>query len=130
MKTLHILKTDDTPEICFDPKFLSLSIKGSSFPENTYNFYEPIFSWLKTFLKNPDFSDLNIHIDLNYFNSSSSKVFMNLFHLLDGHAKSGKNLRVNWYYDPDDQDSLEEGEDFKFGLEAIPFDLLPKIQGQ
>jgi len=129
MKTLFIRGTDDTPEINFDQTSSSLFIRGSSFPENTYNFYEPIFSWLKDFLDNPEFSDLGLHLDLNYYNSSSSKVFMNLFHLLDGYFKSGKRLAVNWYYDPDDEDSLGEGEDFRFGLEVLPFNLLPKIQG-
>ncbi len=129
MNPLHITGTEDTPEVFFDPESSALFIKGSSFPENTFNFYEPVFSWLNELLENSESLDLNIHLDLNYYNSSSSKVFMNLFHLLDGHFKSGKTLTVNWYYDPDDEDSLEEGEDFSVGLEALPFNLVPKSEG-
>ena len=126
MSPLNITGTEDTPEVSYDPETLVLSIKGSSFPENTYNFYQPIFSWLTEFLEQSDFRKLEIHLDLNYYNSSSSKVFMNLFHLLETHFDSGKNLMINWYYDPDDQDSMEEGEDFGIGLEALPFNLVPK----
>lgn len=127
MNPLHITGTEDTPEIYFDPDVSALSIRGSSFPENTYEFYQPIFAWLEAFLANeaPE-GNLNINLDLNYYNSSSSKVFMNLFHLLESYFKSGKKLAVNWYYDPEDEDSLEEGRDFGVGLEALPFKLIPK----
>ncbi len=129
MNPLFITGTEDTPEISYDSENSVLSIKGSSFPENTYNFYLPIFSWLDEFLDGNDFRDLKVHLDLNYYNSSSSKVFMNLFHLLEEHFKSGKTLLINWYYDPDDQDSLEEGEDFGVGLDTLPFNLVPKTRG-
>tara|TARA_B100000614_G_scaffold191090_1_gene172124 strand:- start:349 stop:741 length:393 start_codon:yes stop_codon:yes gene_type:complete len=126
MSPLNITGTEDTPEISYDPDTQVLSIKGSSFPENTYNFYQPIFSWLNEFMEQSDFRQLNVHLDLTYYNSSSSKVFMNLFHLLETHFNSGKSLLINWYYDPDDQDSYEEGEDFGVGLETLPFNLVPK----
>lgn len=126
MNPPHIPGTEDTPEIYFDEAAVALHIKGSSFPENTFNFYQPIFAWLNEFLEETDLADLSIHLDLNYYNSSSSKVFMNLFHLLEDHFKAGKNISVHWYYDPDDEDSLEEGQDFGVGLEALPFNLIPK----
>ena len=129
MNPLNITGTEDTPEITYDPSTFVLSIKGSSFPENTYSFYQPIFSWLDELLDRGDFRKLNVHLDLNYYNSSSSKVFMNLFHLLETHFKSGKSLLIHWYYDPEDEDSLEEGEDFGVGLEALPFSLVPKSKG-
>lgn len=129
MNPLNITGTEDTPEISYDPDNSVLSIKGSSFPENTYNFYQPIFSWLNEFLDRNDFQNLKVHLDLTYYNSSSSKVFMNLFHLLEEHYNAGKSLMINWYYDPEDQDSLEEGEDFGVGLEALPFHLVPKPKG-
>ena len=126
MNPLNITGTEDTPAIQYDPESTILSIKGSSFPENTYDFYQPIFSWLNDILDGADFRGLSIHLELNYYNSSSSKVFMNLFHLLEDHFKSGKSLQIHWYYDPDDQDSREEGEDFSVGLENLPFHLTPK----
>lgn len=126
---LNVTGTEDTPEIVFSREDSALSIKGSSFPENTYDFYQPIFSWVNEFLGSGEFRSLKVNMDLNYYNSSSSKVFMNLFHLLDDHLRTGKSLVVNWYYDPDDQDSLEEGEDFGAGLESLPFNLVPKSKG-
>lgn len=128
MNPLNITSTEDTPEITYEPEVSVLSIKGSSFPENTYNFYQPIFTWINECLGQNDFEKLHIHLDLNYYNSSSSKVFMNLFHLLETHFKTGKSLLINWYYDPEDEDSLEEGQDFGVGLEALPFNLVPKAK--
>lgn len=123
---LHITGTEDTPEIHYDPKGCGLSVRGSSFPEDTYDFYQPIFTWVKEHLKDESAGTLNVNLELNYYNSSSSKVFMNLFHLLEEYVAAGKKIAVNWFYDPDDEDSLEEGKDFGVGLEVLPFNLKPR----
>lgn len=54
---------------------------------------------------------------------------MNLFHLLETHFNAGKSLLINWYYDPDDEASLEEGQDSEVGLEVHLFRLFFKAKG-
>lgn len=127
MDVLQIKATEDTPEIFFNPENNSLNIEGSSFPEDTFIFYTPVFSWLGKYLKALD-DDVQFKVNLYimYYNSSSSKVLMNLFRLLDETVARGKNIVVNWFYDEDDEDAMEEGEDFKIGIELLNFNIVQK----
>lgn len=43
MKLLCIDGSKSTPQIDFNPETNQLRIKGQSYPENAYKFYEPIF---------------------------------------------------------------------------------------
>ncbi len=50
MEILFIEKTKSTPEIYFDPNQNKLKIKGQSYPENSFKFYEPVLFWLDEYL--------------------------------------------------------------------------------
>lgn len=126
MDDLRIQATKYTPEIIFEAEQNTLSLAGESYPENTMEVYTPVFKWLKQFLSNPDMPKLIVNVDLNYFNSSSSKTLINLFDLMDSEAKSGKKIVVNWIYEEDDEDNLEFGEEFAEDLEKLQFNLVSK----
>ena len=55
-----------------------------------------------------------IRVDLSfmYFNTSSSKCLFDLFKTLKQLKKNGKDVEINWYYEEDDDDMMETGEDF------------------
>jgi len=126
MDNLFIKNTKTTPEINFNSKNHILEIRGSSYPENISEFYGQVFSWLNEYLEFIDDQNINVNIDLVYFNSTSSKVFMDLFDLLDEAVNEGKNINIKWYYDEDDTDSLEFGEEFQDNLESIKMEFVPK----
>lgn len=127
MDALKINPTEDTPKIFFNPENNSLNIEGNSFPEDTFAFYISLFSWLEKYLEELDDTvQFTVNFYIMYYNSSSSKVFMNLFRLLDDTVAKGKNIVVNWFYDEDDEDSMEEGEDFKIGIELLTFHIRQK----
>ena len=125
MEKLILELTKYTPYIFFNPEEHLLEIKGESYPENTAEFYLPCFNWLKEYLESMKNQTINITMDLIYFNSSSSKVFMDFFDLLDA-AGEHNEIIINWYYDRDDDDSIEYGEDFKEDLKAVTFNLIEK----
>lgn len=128
MKDLYIEGAKDTPDIYFDIKRGVLSIHGRSYPENTIEFFSPVFSWLEEFLeKNPD-QALMVNIDLYYFNSSSSKILLDLCDILEETASNGRSVVLNWLYDHDDEDSLDFGESLKEDYEAMTFNLSAKNQ--
>mgnify|MGYP000550661508 FL=1 len=117
-------QSKSTPWIHFDPQNNHLQIKGESYPENSANFYAPMMEWLEEYLNNLDDSGIRVDVELVYFNSSSSKVFMNLFDRLEESARKGIHVEINWMYHEDNDTALECGEEFEEDLENVEFNLL------
>ncbi len=126
MENLVIEASNYTPAIHFDAGNHVLDIRGKSYPENTWEFYTRVFAWLEKYLKNEASNAITVNIELIYFNSSSSKVLLDLFDLLEEAAGDGKTITVNWVYDVEDEDALEFGEEFKEDLESLDFNLVRK----
>jgi hypothetical protein len=104
-----------------------LSISGHSYPENISEFYGSIFIWLEEYLDQVDEDQsITVNIDLTYFNSTSSKVMMDMFDIFDEAVDDGKNITLNWIYDKEDPDSLEFGEEFQDNLENMQMTFVPK----
>lgn len=111
-----------TPLINFDSNG-SFELKGKSIPENTTVYYKPLFEWLDIYSQNPA-PQTELNIQLDYFNTSSSKSIVDLFKKLELIAKSGKGQAViNWLYNHEDVDMLEAGEDYK-SIIKIPFNIV------
>lgn len=126
MDDLKIQATKFTPEILFDYASRHLVIKGESYPENTSEFFNPVFKWIEDYLVEETDERTVIDIELYYFNSSSSKVLMNFFEVLDRAAEGGREIVINWVYQEEDEDSLEFGEEFAEDLNNIEFNLVLK----
>lgn len=129
MNSLMIEATRSSPTIQFDADHHRLSIRGESYPENAAAFYAPVFAWLKTFLVGLDpVVEVQIDLEILYLNSSSTKVMLNFLDLLEQAAQDGKRIRVNWFYDPDNEAVLECGQDFSEELQVLTFNLVEKGQ--
>lgn len=124
MTLLKIKRTEDSPEIVMNPENGEISVIGKSYPENAFEFYEPIMEWLSNYFKNPQ-EKTTINFEVIYFNSSSSKLFFELFDLLnENNLKS--NIQVNWIYDKGNDSALEFGKDFKEDFQNLDFNLVKK----
>ena len=126
MENLNIAATKSSPQIDFNAQSNILSIIGESYPENTALFYESVFKWLDEFIENLQTQEMIFNIELIYFNSSSSKVLMDLFDILEEASEDDKNIVVNWIYDEDNEASLEYGEEFAEDMESLTFNLVEK----
>jgi hypothetical protein len=60
---------------------------------------------------------------LEYFNSASAKVFIQLLQKLTYVKLKNKKLIFNWYYEEGDEDILERGEYFASVLD-VPFNFI------
>ena len=118
-------QTKSTPWIQFDPESHHLQIKGESYPENSAKFYTPMLQWLDEYLTNLAPARIRVDIELIYFNSSSSKVFMNFFDRLEEAGQKGIQVEVNWMYHEDNETAQECGEEFQEDLENVSFSLVP-----
>lgn len=109
MKRIFIESTRQTPFIEFDPNG-HLKIKGRSIHENPSVFFEPLIGWINDYLKKPQETTI-FDIELEYFNSGSSRYILLILQNLSEIDKT-KKILVNWYYEDGDDDLLERGQYF------------------
>lgn len=121
MEDLLISATKSTPAIIFRADG-HLFMQGESYPEHAVRFYGPVLAWIREFLENQDLP-MRMTLDIVYFNSSSSKILMNLFDLLEEAASGGKELTVIWRYHEENEIALECGEEFKEETQFVSFEL-------
>ena len=108
---LNIAKTTKTPEINGDMESWQLSIKGVSLPQDAKDFYFPIRSWVLEF-SNYENESLDITVDLDYFNTSTSIVLLDFFKQFL-HVSKKKSVGITWIYEEDDYEMEEVGKDYK-----------------
>jgi len=126
MENLIIEATKYTPEICFDATRNLLEIRGETYPENTAEFYAPVFTWLEAYLDQLGDDMVTVNLEIHYFNSSSSKVLMDMFDKLEGACRGGRRITLNWIYERENESALEYGEEFQEDLEILKLNLVAK----
>ncbi len=125
MENLVIEASKYTPAILFDAQAHTLHIRGESYPENISDFYTPVIEWMEAYLKGiSDSQSVTVNIEMVYFNSNTSKTFMNIFDMLQDSVIEGKKIIINWYYDKDNDISLENGKEFQDDFESLIFNLI------
>jgi len=124
MKNLIIEGFEERPQINFNAETGVLEISESSYPEYTKEIYMPIVSWIDEYLQT-DGRKITFNFKMDYFNTSTSSRFQKIIDSLDTYHNSGRGeVSVNWYYEEDDIDMLEAGQDYKKDV-TLPFNLLP-----
>ncbi|MBW8051095.1 MAG: DUF1987 domain-containing protein [Cytophagales bacterium] len=124
MEKISIKATSKTPQVEFDPDSGVLAITGRSIPENSVDFYKPILEWLDDYTKiAKDKKQTVFKFKLEYFNTSSSKCILDIFRRLEKLYTDEVNIAIKWYYEEDDEDMYESGEDFKEIMD-IPVELV------
>ena len=101
-----------TPLIDFDLSNGTLKIKGRSIPENSIEFYKPLMEALKTYTAEVK-PTTTATIQLEYFNTASSKAVLEVFKHLENIKEKGSNVTLNWNYEEGDLDMKEAGEDYQ-----------------
>ncbi len=111
MTSLDVKQTKSSPAMWFDAERRILGIFGESYPENSFEFYEPLFAWLREAL--PELPDLRVQIRVSYMNSSSTKCILDLLDALEAAHAQGKHVELDWFYDRDNPRSLDLAEEFR-----------------
>jgi hypothetical protein len=122
MDNLFIEGTKQTPEIKFDASTGVLEISGRSIPENTFEFFNPVLTWLEEYAKSPAQKTI-VKVNLEYFNTSSSKYILEIFKRVKVVFADGHDVMVEWYYEEDDEEMMETGEDYE-DVSGLPFELI------
>jgi SiaC family regulatory phosphoprotein len=124
MENISIKAGERTPSVEFRFHENHLAMSGESYPEDTAAFFGPILGALSEYCESTHHPEITFDIALSYFNTSSAKVLMNLIQILEGRARSGTAVHVNWFYQQEDEMLQEFGEDFSRDLEHVQFQLI------
>ncbi len=123
MDNLNIAGGGKNPTVNLNAAEGTIELIGRSIPENAVDFYKPIYAWLDAYLKAPS-PNTKVDIRLEYFNTSSSKCLLDVFKKIEKLEKEKtSSVTVNWYYEVDDEDMLEAGEDYDIII-AVPFNMV------
>jgi SiaC family regulatory phosphoprotein len=125
MQNLVIEETKYSPKIVCDAQDGQITMTGKSYPENTFDFYEPVMRWIERYFGASPNEHTVVSLDILYFNSSSLKLFVQLFDMLESNSKNS-NIEVNWLYDKDNESAKEVGEDFMVDFENLKINLVAK----
>ena len=126
MEELSIKSTSSTPEITYHPDRKVLEFHGSSYPENSVEFYKPVIKWLNDFMKS-NTDPFSIKFRIEYLNTSSIRIFINIFRVLEKFHAAGKAFSVEWIYDPENETALDYISFFKERIQ-IPLQMIEEKQ--
>jgi len=122
MNILDIKATNDTPRILFDPENDIFEITGRSLPEDVVTFYQPVLEWLDEYSNHPN-EKTEFIFKLIYFNTATSKLIQDILSKLENIYQKGYDVKVYWFYEKDDEDMRDLGEEFKEYVE-LPFEIV------
>ena len=125
MDNIFIKQGTRSPEVIFDFDQNIFAIKGESYPEDVNEFYGDIMDKLETYLSDICDGNIKFLFEFIYFNSSTAKILMTLFELLDEAASKGNIIEITWRYERDDDNMQELGEEFSEELKHASFNLEP-----
>lgn len=114
MKNLIIEAVPDSPyypEVIFDASTGVCEMNGESYMEEAYKFYSPLIDWIREY--SLEGNDITLNLKLTYFNTSSSRLLLDMFDILKKSEDVGNKIKINWYYEVDDPDIKDEIEDFE-----------------
>ncbi|MGK0545510.1 MULTISPECIES: biofilm regulation phosphoprotein SiaC [Halomonas] len=120
---LAIDGTQSTPDIRSDWEAGRLTMRGDSYPENTFELYSSVLSWVDAYLRSGD-KPLCVQLDLVYLNTSSVKAMMDIFDLMEEAHQEGTECSVDWRYDVRNERIAELAEEFKEDC-SFPFAITP-----
>lgn len=120
---INLVATQSTPEVRADWREGLLMMAGESYPENTYEIFDGIISWVDRFLAETD-RNLSLDLRLSYLNTSSIRAMIDIFDRLQSAHDDGRGLSVLWLYDSRNPRAAELGEEFKEDY-TFSFDIQP-----
>jgi hypothetical protein len=119
---LNIAATQSTPSIEASRSTGVVTVRGDSYPENSFQFFAPIIDWIEEYLAASS-EPLRFDLYLLYLNTSSVKSVMDIFDLLEEAHGNGREVRVCWYYHQDNARIADLAEEFKEDC-TFPFEIV------
>jgi hypothetical protein len=124
MENLNIAASDEFPAINFDVSSGYLSIDGTckSYSGLNYEFFMPLVAWIKEYAAEPAKKTV-MDVKLDYFGTEVSKFLFMMFRELQKIKTNENQPVINWYFEENNTDIFEIGEEYK-SLLKLPFNLI------
>ncbi len=122
MKKYTTEGTSLIPKINFDFEKGTLEITGRCVPENSREFFRPLFEALEIYGAAPA-KITSVSIQLEYFNTSSSKEILDMFRVLKKIDKNGSPVTIFWRYDEEDEEMRETGIEYQI-ITELKFEMV------
>lgn len=88
-----------------------MDLDGKIVAENPLDFFDRLNRWIEEYAASKSTQTLTVGLRLDYFNTVASKLLSKFFIKL-----IALNATINWYYEKDDDEIKEAGEDYKIML--------------
>lgn len=128
MRPLKIVMGEDEPSIYANGQTGEIDFGGrilTYFETLTDEYLVPFTKWLEEFSSQNISDTLTLNLRFTYFNTSAEKVLLfPVFKLLEEHKAQYNNVKVNWFYQTDDDGMLDTGEIFQ-SITELDFTLIP-----
>lgn len=115
MQEIFIPPESYSPRVEFNTNG-KLLLEGRSMPEDVFKLFSPLVE----FASEINVDTVDFDINLEYFNTSTSKKILELLRALDNNTQILK-LNVIWHYEAGDEDSLEMAEIYNEFLNRAQF---------
>lgn len=93
-----------------------LKLEGRSIPEDVNRLFDPLIDFVAML----EVSEATLDINLDYFNTATSKKLLQIMKELEQNSRI-EELHVNWHYEIGDEDSLEMAEIYEGCLQRTEF---------
>lgn len=121
MEGLIIEPSQDTPQVVFDPTSNIFKLTQRSYPEDAYEFYEPVLKWFQQYSASPN-NEMTFEFKLDYFNTASGKQLFKLLLMLEQIAAKSE-VKIVWKYKGSDKEMKTHGEIFS-SVVNVDFDVI------
>lgn len=118
-------KTTSTPYVLIDEENSYMKMEGKCFHEKAAEFFRDINNWLDRYLAT-DFGTFTFDNEINYFNSSTTKLLLNMLLKMDEHSTPENKVVVNWITTAKNDIMIECGEDFQEDCENLKLNMIIK----
>jgi len=119
---IHLIPSEDEPEIILDKAKNILRFSGTSIPEDPEKLFKPVMNWVDKYIKSPN-PETKIEFAMDYYNSSTARFFAEMLSKFEELNERAGNVRIIWGCKKDDVVMLERGEDLQ-AIIQIPFEFI------
>ncbi|MCL2208057.1 MAG: DUF1987 domain-containing protein [Fibromonadales bacterium] len=116
-------KATSTPYVLIDEEKKYMKLEGRCFHENVAGFFKDVNEWLDAYLAS-DFDTFTFDCAISYFNSSTTKLLLNMLLKMNKYASETKKVIVNWITTEDNEIMVECGEDFREDMDNLQFNMV------
>jgi len=118
MEDLRIKATSTTPKVSLSNNGI-MDIQGKSIPDSESDFWSRISEWFRLYMFTPA-PKTTFNLQIDYLNTSSSKVILHLLYRLNELKERGFEAEVIWFFNEYDIDMQEVGKDYEH-MVNVPF---------